>query len=101
MGETHQKGRTAIKPAREIDDKLSSRENCGGNVFLYGEPGGSQAYYLQWHVDYVHFNPVKHGHVQQVGDCPHSTSHRYALEEIYPTGRSGEEVIDVDAGEIA
>ena len=28
------------------------------------------------HVDYIHFNPVKHGHVRQVCDWPHSSFHR-------------------------
>jgi len=35
------------------------------------------------HVDYIHFNPVKHGHVQQLGDWPHSTFHRYVREGVY------------------
>jgi putative transposase len=29
------------------------------------------------HVDYIHFNPVKHGHVSRVADWPHSSFHRY------------------------
>jgi putative transposase len=29
------------------------------------------------HVDYVHFNPVKHGYVGRVSDWPHSSFHRY------------------------
>jgi len=29
------------------------------------------------HVDYIHFNPVKHGHVARVADWPHSSFHRY------------------------
>jgi len=28
------------------------------------------------HVDYIHFNPVKHGHVTRVRDWPHSSFHR-------------------------
>jgi putative transposase len=32
---------------------------------------------LQAHIDYIHFNPVKHGHVERVRDWPHSTFHRY------------------------
>lgn len=32
---------------------------------------------LQRHVDYVHFNPVKHGLVNSVADWPHSSYHRY------------------------
>jgi putative transposase len=29
---------------------------------------------LERHVDYIHFNPVKHGHVARVRDWPHSSS---------------------------
>jgi putative transposase len=29
------------------------------------------------HVDYIHFNPVKHGHVTRVCHWPHSSFHRY------------------------
>jgi putative transposase len=32
---------------------------------------------LERHVDYIHFNPVKHGHVTRVVDWPHSSFHRY------------------------
>jgi putative transposase len=32
---------------------------------------------LQRHVDYVHYNPVKHGHVPRVVDWPYSSFHRY------------------------
>ena len=29
------------------------------------------------HVDYIHFNPVKHGHARQVRDWPFSSFHRW------------------------
>jgi putative transposase len=32
---------------------------------------------LQKHVDYIHYNPVKHGLVENVIDLPHSTFNRY------------------------
>jgi putative transposase len=32
---------------------------------------------LKRHIDYVHFNPVKHGHVACVANWPHSSFHRY------------------------
>ena len=32
---------------------------------------------LQRHVDYIHFNPVKHGHALRAADWPHSSIHRY------------------------
>lgn len=32
---------------------------------------------LARHIDYIHFNPVKHGHVTRVADWAHSSFHRY------------------------
>ena len=32
---------------------------------------------LTRHVDYIHYNPVKHGWVRQASDWPHSTLHGY------------------------
>ena len=39
---------------------------------------------LQRHIDYVHYNPVKHGHVTTVADWPHSSFHRYVQMQHYP-----------------
>ena len=36
------------------------------------------------HVDYIYYNPVKHGLVKHVRDWPHSSFHRYVREEFYP-----------------
>jgi putative transposase len=43
------------------------------------------------HVDYIHWNPVKHGHVKQVIDWPHSSFHQFVERGIYPAtwGHSG------------
>ena len=38
---------------------------------------------LQRHVDYIHYNPVKHGLVQDLREWPWSTYHRYVLEKRY------------------
>jgi len=35
------------------------------------------------HVDCIHFNPVKHGHVQRAVDWPHSAFHRYVRDGVY------------------
>lgn len=32
---------------------------------------------LRRHIDYVHINPVKHGHASRAVDWPHSSIHRY------------------------
>jgi len=36
------------------------------------------------HVNYVHFNPVKHGYVQRPVDWPYSSLHRYIRHGILP-----------------
>ncbi len=36
------------------------------------------------HMDYIHINPLKHGHVSRVADWPYSTFHRYVASGIYP-----------------
>jgi len=42
------------------------------------------------HVDYIHFNPVKHGHVGRVLDCPYSTFHRMVRAGVYPEDWAGD-----------
>ena len=37
---------------------------------------------LARHVDYIHYNPVKHGWVTRVADWPHSTFHEYVKREM-------------------
>ncbi|WP_111640792.1 REP-associated tyrosine transposase [Marinimicrobium alkaliphilum] len=41
------------------------------------------------HVDYVHFNPVKHGMVKAVADWPFSSFHRWVGEGVYPVDWGG------------
>lgn len=45
--------------------------------------------YLAAHVDYVHFNPVKHGWVKHVADWPYSTFHRYVDDHLLPRNWAG------------
>ena len=44
------------------------------------------------HVDYTHFNPVKHGWAQQVKDWPYSTFHRFVEQKVYPPDSAGSTV---------
>ena len=39
---------------------------------------------LHTHLDYIHYNPVKHGLVASPGDWPSSTFHRYVEKGLYP-----------------
>ena len=50
------------------------------------------------HVNYIHFNPVKHGHVDRVVDWPHSSFHRFVREGRYPVDWAGSGH-DLDVGD--
>ena len=54
------------------------------------------------HVDYLHWNPMKHGHVSKVVDWPYSTFHRFVDQGLYPVDWSGcstEKMEERDFGE--
>ncbi|MBM4206744.1 MAG: hypothetical protein FJ190_01595 [Gammaproteobacteria bacterium] len=36
------------------------------------------------HLDYIHYNPVKHGLVEKASDWPHSSFHRFIRSGYYP-----------------
>ena len=42
------------------------------------------------HVDYIHFNPVKHGLVTRACDWPHSSFHRYVARGFLPVDWGGD-----------
>ncbi len=41
---------------------------------------------LARHLDYVHWNPVKHGYVERPGDWPHTTFRQWAERGFYAQG---------------
>lgn len=44
---------------------------------------------LSRHLDYIHYNPVKHGYVANVVDWPYSSFHRYVKAGTYPENWGG------------
>jgi putative transposase len=44
---------------------------------------------LKRHIDYLHFNPVKHGLVEQVKDWPYSSFHRHVRQGHLPPDWGG------------
>jgi putative transposase len=42
------------------------------------------------HVNYIHFNPVKHGHVTQAREWPYSSFHRMVRLGVYPEDWAGD-----------
>lgn len=47
------------------------------------------------HMDYLHFNPVKHNLVANVADWPHSTFHRLVARGVYPRDWGDEQTVDL------
>jgi putative transposase len=41
------------------------------------------------HIDYVHWNPIRHGLVRALGDWPYSSFHRYLRAGFYPRSWCG------------
>jgi len=54
---------------------------------------------LARHVDYIHFNPCKHGHVSRVMDWPWSSFHRFVRKGLLGTNWGGGSQGEMDAGE--
>ena len=44
---------------------------------------------LRRHIDYLHFNPVKHGLVNRVRDWPYSSFHRFVQRGLYDNDWGG------------
>lgn len=51
----------------------------------------------QRHVDYIHYNPVKHGYVMAVADWPFSSFHRFVRLGVYPSDWAGAGLQDMDS----
>jgi putative transposase len=48
------------------------------------------------HVDYIHYNPVKHGYVKSVAEWPYSSFHRHVEWGVYPADWAGAGVADLE-----
>ncbi len=79
---------------------LPERESRGNSKIAKREKGIWQRRYwehvirddadLTRHIDYVHFNPVKHGYVPNVREWPYSSFHRYVARGLLPADWGGD-----------
>ncbi len=51
------------------------------------------------HLDYIHWNPVKHGYVSNIIDWPHSSFHKYVKLGLYPENWGGQTDDEFETGE--
>ncbi len=52
------------------------------------------------HMNYIYYNPVKHGHVSQVIDWPYSTFHRDVKKGIYSSNWGGNPDNTLEANDV-
>jgi putative transposase len=79
---------------------LPTRERISESRLRKGERGIWQRRYWEHtlrderdfsrHVDYIHFNPVKHGLVTRVEDWPYSSFHRMVRLSVYAKDWGGD-----------
>ncbi|QSB01413.1 hypothetical protein JWZ98_00080 [Methylomonas sp. EFPC1] len=54
---------------------------------------------LNRHIDYIHWNPVKHGYVKRVMDWPHSSFHQFVKRGIYSNDWGSNEQYEIQGVE--
>ena len=78
---------------RKVTQELSdARSNKGEGIIWqrrYWEHKISCDNDYQKHMDYIHYNPVKHGVVKQVKDWRFSSFHRLVRDKVYPLDWGG------------
>jgi putative transposase len=90
----------------EFSRRLDKGENISESRFQKQERGIWQRRFWEHairdeddfsrHMDYIHFNPVKHQYVQRVLDWPYSSFHRYARQCVLPLDWAGSGLEDLN-----
>jgi putative transposase len=77
----------------EFSARIPKTENISKSRMSKGERGIGQRRFWEHairneldyerHMDYIHFNPVKHGYCESAIDWPFSSFHRYVKQGVY------------------
>lgn len=91
--------------------ELPKQERITGSRNRKGERGIWQRRYwehlirddddFEKHANYIHYNPVKHGYVQQAPDWPYSTIHDHIEKGLLNRNWGSAKFDDFDSGELA
>lgn len=87
--------------SKETSDSRSKRHESGIWQRRFWEHQIRDDNDFERHVDYVHWNPVKHGLAARASDWPYSTFHRFARNGVYSLnwGLGHVHIPDMAAGE--
>ncbi len=78
-----------LPPAMRSSSKLLKREKGIWQRRYWEHVIRDEADFAR-HVEYIHFNPVKHGLVSRVSDWPHSSFHRFVERGVLPGDWGGD-----------
>jgi len=77
-----------------LDSQMPLKRSANGELALwqrrFWEHTIRNEHDFMRHVDYIHFNPVKHGFVSRAGDWTHSSFHRYVRDGTLPADWAGD-----------
>lgn len=79
---TQQCGHRLHEPSLMNDSKRKHRESTLWQRRYWEHQIKDETDY-QRHMDYLHYNPVKHGFVHRAFDWPYSSFHRYHANKVY------------------
>jgi len=88
-----------VPPCEWVSDSRAAKRERGVWQRRFWEHTIRDEEDLHRHLDYVHYNPVKHGLVTCAADWPHSTFHHYVRRGVYPPDWGGGTIQDGDYGE--
>ncbi len=80
----------ALPPGERVSESRSAKGERGIWQRRYWEHTLRDENDFARHVDYIHFNPVKHGYVTRVKDWPHSSFHRMVRLGLCPEDWAGD-----------
>jgi putative transposase len=89
----------ALMPGEDLSPSRASRSERGIWQRRFWEHAIRDELDYRIHLDYIHMNPVKHGHGAQAVDWPHSSFHRYVRQGVYPRDWGVAKVTDGSFGE--
>jgi putative transposase len=78
-----------LPPGEHVSESRAAKGERGIWQRRYWEHTLRDEHDLVRHIDYIHFNPVKHGHVTEVRDWPYSSFHRMVRLGICPEDWAG------------
>ena len=91
----------SLKPLNEFHRAAKQKVNGVSGRRRFWEHLIRDDYDFERHVDYIHYNPVKHGFVLRPVDWPLSSIHRYLKHHIIDEGWTGcDDLERMDFGEI-